>query len=78
MITLHKIDGEWCPIGRADDEEVTEVNLPDELYYGICKSGEYGETGLTPYEVASLVEDNKRLRKRLSKLLDEMQAIIEG
>lgn len=78
MITLCKIDGEWCPIGRAGEDEATEVNLPDELFHKLCLMDEYDKTGLTPYEVATLVEDNKRLRKRLSDLLDEMQAIIEG
>ncbi len=80
MLTKTKPDGSWSVIG-TDGKIVPWKDIPKELYGALCKLHAYEKTGLNPETIEIVVRENKRLCeeiRKLNRLMDELQRIIEG
>ena len=80
QMTKTKPDGSWSVVG-SDGKIVPWKDIPKELVGTIYKLHAYEKTGLNPETIEILVRENKRLCdeiKKLNRLVDEIQSIIEG
>ena len=81
MLTKTNPDGTWGVIGTASGGIVPWKEIPAELYGALCKLRDYEKTGLNPETIEIVVHENKRLCeeiRKLNRLMDELQRIIEG
>ena len=80
QMTKTKPDGSWSVVG-SDGKIVPWKDIPKELVGAIYKLHAYEKTRLNPETIEILVRENKRLCdeiKKLNRLVDEIQSIIEG
>ena len=79
-MTRTKPDGSWNVVGFCG-KIIPWKDIPKELVGAICRLHDYEKTGLSPESVELIRDENKRLCdeiKKLNRLLDELQSIIEG
>lgn len=80
QITKTKPDGSWNVVG-SDGKIVPWRDIPKNLVGAIYKLHAYEKTGFSPETIEIVVRENKRLCeeiKKLNRLVDELQSIIEG
>ena len=82
MVTMTKTnpDGSWSVVG-SDGKVIPWKDVPKELYGALCKLHAYEKTNLNPETIEIMVRENKRLCeeiRKLNRLMDELQRIIEG
>ena len=82
MVTMTKTnpDGSWSVVG-SDGKVISWRDIPKELVGALYKLHAYEETNLNPETIEIVVRENKRLCeeiRKLNRLMDELQRIIEG
>ncbi len=79
-LTKTKPNGSWSVIG-VDGKIVPWKDIPKELVGAIYKLHAYEKTGLSPDTIENLIFENKWLCdeiKKLNRLVDELQNILDG
>lgn len=81
MLTKTKPDGTSWNVTGTDGKVVPWKDVPYELVGALYKLHAYEKTGLNPETIEIVVRENKRLCeeiRKLNRLMDELQGIIEG